>query len=69
MRHGDRVRLPIAFFLLLSLPALAQTPPVKLKVGDTAPDFALPNGDGKLVTLADYTSQGPVILVFYRGYW
>jgi hypothetical protein len=42
---------------------------VILKVGDKAPDFALPNGDGKLVSLADYVSKGPVVIVFYRGFW
>jgi peroxiredoxin len=42
---------------------------VKLKVGDKAPDFGLPNGDGKLVLLAEYTSRSPVVLIFYRGFW
>ena len=40
-----------------------------LKVGDKAPDFSLPNPDGKPVTLTDYTSHGPVVVIFYRGYW
>jgi len=42
---------------------------VKLKLGDKAPDFALPNGDGKLVVLSEYTQRSPVVLVFYRGFW
>ena len=42
---------------------------VKLKVGDKAPDFALPNGDGKLVLLSEYTQKSPLVLVFYRGFW
>ena len=40
-----------------------------LKLGDKAPDFALPNGDGKLVILSEYTQRSPVVLVFYRGFW
>jgi hypothetical protein len=40
-----------------------------LKLGDKAPDFALPNGDGKLVRLSEYTERSPVVLVFYRGFW
>jgi len=40
-----------------------------LKVGAKAPDFALPNGDGKLVTLSEYTQRSPVVVVFYRGFW
>lgn len=58
--------------LLLAITALAasaQAPRTALKVGDKAPDIALPNGDGKLVTLADYTTRTPVVIVFYRGFW
>lgn len=40
-----------------------------LKIGDKAPDFALPNGDGKIVVLSEYTQRSPVILIFYRGFW
>jgi hypothetical protein len=73
------------FFLLISTVAVCgQTPqsplapPVSppagkritsLKVGDKAPEFALPNGDGKLVVLSEYTARSPVVLVFYRGFW
>lgn len=42
---------------------------VKLKLGEKAPDFALPNGDGKLVVLSEYTQRSPVVLIFYRGFW
>ena len=49
--------------------AVAQAPRSTLKVGDKAPDFALPNGDGKLVMLSEYTTRAPVVLVFYRGFW
>jgi AhpC/TSA family len=42
---------------------------LKLKLGDKAPDFALPNGDGKVVVLSEYTQRSPVVLVFYRGFW
>lgn len=56
----------------LAPPKPVAAPPgtaVKLKLGDKAPDFALPNGDGKLVVLSDYTQRSPVVLVFYRGFW
>jgi hypothetical protein len=42
---------------------------LKVKLGDKAPDFALPNGDGKLVTLSEFTQRTPVVLIFYRGFW
>lgn len=34
-----------------------------------APSFALPAQDGRVVSLADELAHGPVVLVFYRGYW
>ena len=40
-----------------------------LHVGDLAPSFALPDGDGKLVVLSEVVQRQPVVLVFYRGYW
>jgi thioredoxin-dependent peroxiredoxin len=36
-----------------------------LKVGDRAPDFTLPDTDGKTVALAQLLAKGPVILAFY----
>lgn len=36
-----------------------------LKVGDKAPDFTLPDTDGKPVSLSQLLSQGPVVLAFY----
>lgn len=40
-----------------------------LKVGDTAPAFTLPNGDGRLFHSADLLRQGPLVVLFYRGKW
>ncbi len=36
-----------------------------IKVGDRAPDFTLPDTDGKPVTLSKLLDKGPVILAFY----
>jgi peroxiredoxin Q/BCP len=36
-----------------------------LKVGDTAPDFALPDRAGRTVRLSDYRGKQPVVLYFY----
>ncbi|MGH8306910.1 MAG: peroxiredoxin [Gammaproteobacteria bacterium] len=36
-----------------------------LNPGDTAPDFELPDQDGKLVHLARLLAHGPVLLYFY----
>src|SRR5262245_20363774 len=43
--------------------------PTALRVGERAPDFALPDAAGRTVALADYRGKKPVVLVFYRGYW
>ena len=37
----------------------------KLKVGDEAPDFALPAQDGKKIRLSDYRGKKNVMLAFY----
>ena len=39
------------------------------RVGQTAPDFTLPNAGGQPVRLADLVARGPVVLSFYRGRW
>lgn len=40
-----------------------------LKTGDIAPDFKLKNAAGDTVSLAERLSEGPVVLLFYRGGW
>lgn len=40
-----------------------------LSIGDTAPDFTLPNAFGKNVSLSDALKEGLVIIKFYRGEW
>jgi len=38
-------------------------------VGDTAPEFRLPNMKGGQTTLSELLERGPVVLSFYRGGW
>jgi peroxiredoxin len=40
-----------------------------LEIGETAPDFSLPDAKGDQVRLADRLANGPVVLTFYRGSW
>lgn len=40
-----------------------------LKVGDTAPDFLLPDWEGRLVSSAQMRERGPLVVSFYRGGW
>jgi len=40
-----------------------------LKVGESAPEFSLPDENGTLVELKGLLAQGPVVISFYRGQW
>lgn len=40
-----------------------------LHEGAPAPDFILPNVDGRPMTLSALLAEGPVVLTFYRGEW
>jgi hypothetical protein len=39
------------------------------RVGHPAGLFALPNRDGRSISLGDLTARGPVVLSYYRGRW
>jgi len=45
------------------LPMLASA--AELKVGDRAPDFALPDQQGQVVKLSDFKGKKNVVLAFY----
>ncbi|MEY2530985.1 MAG: AhpC/TSA family [Verrucomicrobiota bacterium] len=62
----------IVFYELKQLPASVGAP----HLGQKAPDFTLPDQDGKQVALADLISTsatggkpGGAVLIFYRGFW
>ncbi len=56
-------------FAAASFAAVQQPSPASqsgtLKVGDMAPDFTLPDQDGKPVRLADFKGKQKVVLAFY----
>ena len=39
----------------------------ELRAGMRAPNFTVPDQDGKRVSLSDYTDDHRVLLVFFRG--
>jgi peroxiredoxin len=40
-----------------------------LKIGQSVPDFTLPDAFGKKVSLKELLARGPVVISFYRGEW
>jgi hypothetical protein len=71
--RGNRLLAAAAIAVMLAVPvtrgAMAQAPDqLKLKVGDSAPDFKLQYWDGhdlKDVHLSDYRGKKNVVLAFY----
>ncbi len=53
------------FYVLRQVPLSAQAP----RIGEKAPNFSLPDQDGKQVALSDLVSPNGAVLIFYRGYW
>jgi len=39
------------------------------QVGQTAPDFELPDSTGAMRRLSELTASGALVLLFYRGHW
>lgn len=39
------------------------------QMGDTLADFELPNARGGSYALRDARGKGPVVVIFYRGFW
>lgn len=54
----------VSFFSLASLPAAPTFSEL-----ETAPDFTLTDHQGHLVSLGEVREGGPVLLIFFRGFW
>jgi hypothetical protein len=64
--------LMFGFFSYVFFYELRQVPPSTgaPRVGQKAPDFTLPDQDGKDVALSDLVSRSKAVaLIFYRGFW
>ena len=53
------------FYVLRQVPLSAQAPRVRAQ----APEFSLPDQNGKLMALGDLLSPNGAVLIFYRGHW
>lgn len=59
----------VGFFLFLHVATSALPPaPKEIAIGTQAPDFTLPDEQGRPVALASFQGH-PTLLVFYRGAW
>lgn len=55
-------------YLRFSLPLLPEAH-LNVAVGDKAPDFSLPDSEGKKFALSSLRGKEKVVLVFFRGVW
>jgi hypothetical protein len=53
------------FYVLRQVPRSAHAP----RVGEKAPEFALPDQNGKRVSLTELVAPNGAVLIFYRGHW
>ena len=58
----------LAFAAALSAQGTAPQNPAELKVGDTAPAFALQGSDGKIDKLSDYKGKTVVLAWFPKAF-
>ena len=60
----------LAFLLLVASPlSMAAERAAPVATGDTAPDFTLPDQNGRSHRLSAERGKRAVVLVFYRGHW
>lgn len=64
-----RTLLSLLFTCIITQALYSQEVPAGLSTGDTAPLFTGKDQHGNTVSLQDQLKKGPVVLVFYRGYW
>ncbi len=57
------------FFLAINMNLCAQEKPEGLFINSKAPDFRAKDQNGNEIELKDIRKKGPVVLIFYRGYW
>ncbi|GAC1530514.1 MAG: peroxiredoxin-like family protein [Acidimicrobiales bacterium] len=70
---GARSRIPAETLAVMDAAtvdiASSWDPEGAVNVGDSAPDFTLPDANGDKVNLTHLLEAGPVVLAFYRGGW
>ena len=59
----------LSFFSLLSITLIAQEKPEGLFINSKAPEIKGKDQNGNEVSLKDLRKKGPVVIIFYRGFW
>lgn len=62
-------KLFFLFGFFVCLHAFAQDKPEGLFINSKAPDFRLKDQNDEWISLKDLRKKGPVVVMFYRGYW
>ena len=63
------IKFLLALLLLSVLQSQAQEKPEGLFINSKAPDFKGKDQNGNEIALKDLRKKGPVVIIFYRGYW
>ncbi len=63
------IKFLLALFLATAVNLHAQEKPEGLFINSKAPDFRAKDQNGNEIVLKDLRKKGPVVLIFYRGYW
>jgi len=63
------IKLLFAVLLMGPLQIQAQEKPEGLFINSKAPDFKGKDQNGNEIALKDLRKKGPVVIIFYRGYW
>ena len=63
------IKFVSALLLLSVLQSQAQEKPEGLFINSKAPDFKGKDQNGNEIALKDLRKKGPVVIIFYRGYW
>jgi peroxiredoxin len=59
----------LVFLMIAGINLYAQEKPEGLFINSKAPDFKAKDQNGNEIELKDVRKKGPVVLIFYRGYW
>jgi peroxiredoxin len=62
-------KLVLALLVFATIQLEAQEKPEGLFINSKAPDFKAKDQNGNEIVLKDLRKKGPVVIIFYRGYW